>query len=416
MNVQGKARKSGFTLIELLVVIAIVAVLAVVVILVVNPAGLLQQARDSNRLSDLATMSVSLGYFKTDQPTAVLGTASTSYISVPDPSATSTAGDQCQGLGLMSLGSSSWQCGSSSTVRKADSTGWIPVNFSLTSYGTPLTQLPQDPTNVTSSGLFYSYSTNGSQYEVTALLESSKQRTQLTTNPQVAGYPEVAAQGSSLSLSPLWNSSGLVGWWPMDEGSGSSTLDQSGGGSVGTWNGTAPYYAVAKVGNYGGSFDGSTDYLDVANQTPFTVGTGNFSVIAWVNPSLISGNRMVVKKGDYAVGGYVVWVDSTGAVNFTTNDGTNVSLASPSGAITVGNWAQIAISVNRTGTTTIAVNGAQLTTSGSVRPGSINIASDVQVGHSSPAISYFQGIIDDVRLYNRALSAAEVQALYNAEH
>jgi prepilin-type N-terminal cleavage/methylation domain-containing protein len=94
-------RRPGFTLIELLVVIAILAVLAVVVILTLNPAGLLQESRDSNRLSDMATLNTSLSL--ADNSGESLGSANTVYVSVPDPVATSTAGDQCQGLGLPTL-------------------------------------------------------------------------------------------------------------------------------------------------------------------------------------------------------------------------------------------------------------------------------------------------------------------------
>ena len=51
--------RKAFTLIELLVVIAIIAILAVVVVLTLNPAALLQQSRDSSRLSDMQTITSS---------------------------------------------------------------------------------------------------------------------------------------------------------------------------------------------------------------------------------------------------------------------------------------------------------------------------------------------------------------------
>ena len=54
-------KKKGFTLIEFLVVIAIIAILAVVVVLTLNPAELLRQARDSNRVSDFATFKSAIG-------------------------------------------------------------------------------------------------------------------------------------------------------------------------------------------------------------------------------------------------------------------------------------------------------------------------------------------------------------------
>src|ERR1039458_7608646 len=95
--------RKGFTLIELLVVIAIIAILAVVVVLTLNPAELLRQSRDANRVSDLATLNAAINIYNTDQSgasTYSLGAASTSNPSIYDPAATSTAGDQCQGLGM----------------------------------------------------------------------------------------------------------------------------------------------------------------------------------------------------------------------------------------------------------------------------------------------------------------------------
>lgn len=96
-------RRSGFTLIELLVVIAILAVLAVVVVLVLNTAGLLQEDRDANRISDMDTLTHAISTMAADQPNASLGQPNTVYVSIPDPQASTTAGDQCQGLGLIAL-------------------------------------------------------------------------------------------------------------------------------------------------------------------------------------------------------------------------------------------------------------------------------------------------------------------------
>lgn len=95
--------QSVFTLIELLIVIAVIAILSVVVILVLNPAELLRQSRDSNRIADMASLNSALGIYSSDQSTGSLGTINTIYVSIPDPTATSTTGDQCQGLGLPML-------------------------------------------------------------------------------------------------------------------------------------------------------------------------------------------------------------------------------------------------------------------------------------------------------------------------
>jgi len=66
----------GFTLIELLVVVAIIAVLAVAVVLVLNPVQLIKQARDSTRISDLATLNSA---YLADQSSPDLGICTTTY-------------------------------------------------------------------------------------------------------------------------------------------------------------------------------------------------------------------------------------------------------------------------------------------------------------------------------------------------
>src|ERR1700735_5064577 len=109
------SQQDAFTLIELLVVIAIIAILSVVVILTLNPAQLLQQSRDSNRLSDLSVTNSALGVYAA-QGGSSLGSSSLVYVSIPDPSATTTAGDACQGLGLPTAPSgTTYFCGASTT-------------------------------------------------------------------------------------------------------------------------------------------------------------------------------------------------------------------------------------------------------------------------------------------------------------
>jgi len=135
---------SAFTLIELLVVIGIIAILMVTVVIVMNPGQLLAQSRDSNRLSDIASIDTSLRLASIDSLS--FGSANTVYISIPDNMATTTAGDQCQGLGLPSLPATySYHCAASSTYRSTNGTGWIPVNMTQISQGTPLSQLPIEP-------------------------------------------------------------------------------------------------------------------------------------------------------------------------------------------------------------------------------------------------------------------------------
>src|SRR5690348_5619117 len=144
---KNKNRK-GFTLIELLVVIAIIAVLAVVVILSLNPAELLRQARDSNRVSDMATLKSAIALFQADVATSsvnALGTYGTLYLdSAAQISATTTdyIGNTATAWGFATT---SVTATSGSNSRAVDGTGWIKVNLTAISSGAPIGNLPVDP-------------------------------------------------------------------------------------------------------------------------------------------------------------------------------------------------------------------------------------------------------------------------------
>ncbi|MGC9046554.1 MAG: type II secretion system protein [Minisyncoccia bacterium] len=163
--------KTGFTLIELLIVIAILAILATAVLLVLNPAELLRQARDSTKISDLAALNSAISLF------------------IADTSGGSWPGAKCN-FTFNSGAGAPWNgtCPSGSTAAVNTSTltngnGWVPLNFSSISSGSPLSKLPIDPVNNTctyNGGTsatcqygFFASSTTG-VYEIDAVLESVK--------------------------------------------------------------------------------------------------------------------------------------------------------------------------------------------------------------------------------------------------
>ncbi len=410
--------RCAFTLIELLIVIAIIAILAVVVLLALNPAELLRQSRDANRVSDMATLTNALNLYTTDQAGSQsfsMGIASDTYFSIFDPTATSTAGDQCQGLNMLSLNTSvgqSWQCASSSTYRSVNTTGWLPVNLISLSAGSPIGSLPIDPTNQTSSGLFYAYNTNGNQFEVTADLESSKYKAQYGQTPQTSLFPEIISGGTP-TVSALYNPSGLVGYWPMDEGSGSSTQDLSGNSNIGTWSGTpagtSGYYSGGKVGSWAGYFNGSSDMVSIPDTASLDLSSA-LSVSLWLKTS--GGMAMDILTKSTTSPNYSM--DITGKIRFFGYEG-----ATPVGYTTgVGNILNDGIWHYVVGTYDgsffkLYEDGALVASGGAVGNLSTN-ANALQVGYR-PAVGFFLGSIDDVRIYNRALSAAEIQAMYNAE-
>ena len=415
--------RRAFTLIELLVVIAIIAILSVVVVLALNPSEMLRQSRDSNRLADMDTLVHAISQYQADQnssgSSASLGSANTLYLSLPDSSSA------CGSWNMPSLPAGwSYHCSPIASYSKNDSTGWLPVNFQNDPVQSLLGSLPVDPQNTSSTGLYYSYATDGNQYELTSLFESAKDKLLYAQNPIIQNYPEVDARGSSLSLNPLFSASGLVGYWPMDEGTGSTsgvsqTADQSGNSNNGTWYGTAAgtnstYYTTGKVGSYAGNFDGSTDFISLTtglNPAPLTVSV-------WIKATSQSNpnDEIVANRHDGTkVGWDFRYTGSNVEAQFYNAGGSLVTLPGSSN-ITLNVWTHVAVTF--TGMNWVIYLNGSADNSGAVSSTAI-VPSDeplyIAGRAAGGATSDFGGSIDDVRIYNRALSAAEISALYNAE-
>jgi prepilin-type N-terminal cleavage/methylation domain-containing protein len=395
--------RKGFTLIELLVVIAIIAVLAIVVILTLNPGQLMMQARDGNRISDLATLQSAIAYYVTDASingSVSLGSPYTVYASIPDPSATSSLGSQCQGLGLPALPSGyAYHCASSSTFRMNDGTGWIPVNFKAMSTGGSLGQLPVDAINTSSSRLYYTYTTDGTKYEATASLESTKYKLG-GSNDAIANdggtLATVYERGTKLGLEPLdYGDPSLVGLWTFDEGTGTVAGDSSGYGRSGTiTNGTWTTGKIAGAIQFS-STNVSTPDLGVPSN-----GSATFS--AWINITTSAnskGSQNSIFSNFYQHSANNFLYNTGGSDYFNVVPTTNA-------------WHHVAFTWNGNSATSILyLDGVKygVTVQASASTGFLgnaNIGGTV-VGN------YFSGLIDDVRIYNRALSAAEISALYN---
>jgi prepilin-type N-terminal cleavage/methylation domain-containing protein len=405
----------GFTLIELLIVIAIVAVLATVVILALNPAELLKQSRDAVRLSDMTNMRKALALYVTDSSGGAFPSLSSStvYLSLIDQTATTTAGTDCTGVGLLPPSGLSYHCAASSSQKRVDGTGWIPLNFQAMTSGAPLSALPTDPVNSSSSAFYYALMVSPSgDYALSSLMESAKYQT--TAQKDGGTDPSRYEVGTNLLLSA--RAEGLVGYWNFEEGGGSTANDASLNGNTGTWNGTpagtSGYYSAGKVGGWAGNFDGVGNYVSTLT-AKLPLGSSARSVFAWVYFTAASPNYYVFGYGDPTITGSTAGLRiTTVALTFQGFNDDFVSSLTP----TPNAWHFVGYTYNGTTTVTIYYDG-QSQAGGissplnTVLPGfdPSNIGQKPETGGF-----YFGGLIDDVRLYSRALSPAEISALYNA--
>jgi len=224
--------------------------------------------------------------------------------------------------------------------------------------------------------------------------------------------------GSSVSIgsSVPFLSNGLVGYWKQDEATWSGTLnevvDSSGNGNNGQAQGATggkAYPTGGKFGN-GGYFDGVDDYVDSGNINNIFNFTSEMTLSAWIKPSSNGGVGMSVFDKSYASAYEMNVVYGAMEMNIKIG-GTYYPhfLSAGSGTAPIGTWTHVLFTYSN-GVAKWYVNGVLKSTKNDVSG---------DIGTSSQALRIggnrlpFNGQIDEARVYNRALSPAEVQKLYN---
>jgi hypothetical protein len=226
-----------------------------------------------------------------------------------------------------------------------------------------------------------------------------------------------AAAGSAVtfvvSLGPPPPAGGLVLALGFDEPSGSTALDTSGGNQNGTILG-----AQRVAGRIGGAlaFDGVNDWVTVPDSAALDLTTA-LTVEAWVKPDALNGWDTVLMKergaDDFAYGLYAndgaPFAGGTAAPSGVVRAGGAHQTVLGRSPLTVGVWQHVAGTYDGT-TQRLFINGVEVGSRpqaglAAVSAGVLRIG-----GNASFAGEFFQGAIDDVRIYNRALSATEIGA------
>jgi glucose/arabinose dehydrogenase len=245
----------------------------------------------------------------------------------------------------------------------------------------------------------------GTTYEFVSWSDGGPQShtvsTPTTNTTYTATYRE--ASGSS--------DQGLVGYWPFDEGSGTAAADLSGNG----YNGTLQYSPTwtSSAGCVLGScisFDGSDDYVRVADTAALRI-TGDISVSAWIKPTgTRSVQSIVSKRYEFELGPVHSVAPYPLRWSHKAAGGTLVS-GDLAPATEADQWQHVVL-VRDGATRQIRgyKNGALALSSSYSNPPDTSTY-PLNIGRNPGGNQRFRGLIDEVRIYNRVLTAAEIQAL-----
>lgn len=216
----------------------------------------------------------------------------------------------------------------------------------------------------------------------------------------------------SQSIQSVLGSEGIA-TWRFDEGSGNTAKDASGNGNNGVING-ASYVsdtpqAVVGVGQerYSLKFDGNGYVIGpFQNFTAWSEAT----IEAWINPSSLTNAQIA---GSYW-GGYSPSIDlnSNGTVYIHFGMSFNELIARSASVLVPGKWYHI-VGVAKTGSAGYAkiyVDGALEATA----PGNSSFTENGSIiaGARGPGTYFFNGLIDEVRIYRQALQTGEIQKHY----
>jgi concanavalin A-like lectin/glucanase superfamily protein len=166
-------------------------------------------------------------------------------------------------------------------------------------------------------------------------------------------------------------------------------------------------------------FHGENSYIEVPFPDAFNF-EGNFSICAWINPNTLSAKAngthidIITKWGPNgpAQASYLFGITTSGEMEYWANDGSSHSFIVGNAPLNDGTWYHVAliyfkISIN-SGLAVIFVDGEPYVNGEVHHPQTSDL--NLYFGSRSDHTSNYAGIIDDIRIYNRALNFAEIDA------
>ncbi len=214
-----------------------------------------------------------------------------------------------------------------------------------------------------------------------------------------------------------WDHS-LKGYWPMESYNDTGVYDNSTYENFGSFQNEMSTRNIVP-GKYGDGleFDGSDDYLDLGTSDSLNLGTGDFTFIVWEksHTTLYPKKAMILTNSPASESwkGYGFGIMNNPYLIVSQSAGNNVTLQGTTD-VTDNTWHQIAY-VCRSGEYSIYVDGEEDANNGGIAAKNITNAQHTMIAYDGHCSSwcYFEGLLDEPQLYNRALGWEEINASYN---
>lgn len=287
------------------------------------------------------------------------------------------------------------------------------------------TQLAED-TSLSASGslngssptLYLGVDSNGSSNRFQGHIDDFKifmyerNQNQRSTDMNSIGGPSSAGVAVGESIRAYTDA--LVGHWKLDEsaantctGGVNDSCDNSGNVNDGDWNGSVARVRTGRFSN-AATFDGTGDFIQVANNASLNP-TAEITFGGWFRPnSTLASRALMVKDAQYRL-----VTDASGFPICQIHDGTNwLTAVTSSAALTLSNWHHVACSFDGK-QLSVVLNGVQTGTVALVSAIGTSTNTLVFGRDNGGTYSDFNGVIDEVRIYNAAMTSDSIrQRLY----
>lgn len=209
---------------------------------------------------------------------------------------------------------------------------------------------------------------------------------------------------------------GMVAWWPLNETSGTNSQDVVGGHHGTRINGPMPSPGVVS-GALG--FDGVDDHIAIPHHPALDFGNRDFSVDAWVHFAGFHATHHPIVSKDVAGRGYTLYVTRQQQLALIIEDGFASYIAPSSLLVPMNTWSLVAVTADADATglklrVNLYIDGAPAGSRLLSLTGSFANTAPLWIGRDSFG-DFAKGRIDEVELFDRVLSAGEIQQVHGAQ-